>query len=184
MDINDLTIVLANYNQSLGSPAAGMAAVPEPGVLALVAAGSVGLLACSVVAETQIGLSPHYARRGFDVSSLPDGFLCRVFGVAECRAHATVTYTFTALTPAGSERAAYPLAMNVVNGAPQAAGVTGGGTTNVNQGYPCLWGSAGGTGANVLSYISGGGDKGKVFAIDSAGGCRGKHPNRRARAPH
>ena len=47
VDINDLTIVLANYNQSLGSPAAGMAAVPEPGVLALVAAGSVGLLACA-----------------------------------------------------------------------------------------------------------------------------------------
>jgi T5SS/PEP-CTERM-associated repeat protein len=46
VDINDLTIVLTNYNTSVGASAAGIGgAVPEPGVLALVAAGLVGLLA-------------------------------------------------------------------------------------------------------------------------------------------
>jgi hypothetical protein len=45
VDINDLTIVLANYGQSVGASGAGIAAVPEPGALALLAAGSVGLLA-------------------------------------------------------------------------------------------------------------------------------------------
>ena len=44
VDINDLTIVLANYGQSEGASAAGLAAVPEPGMLALLAAGVVGLL--------------------------------------------------------------------------------------------------------------------------------------------
>ncbi len=42
VDINDLTIVLANYNQTVG---ASLAAVPEPGALALLAAGLAGLLA-------------------------------------------------------------------------------------------------------------------------------------------
>ena len=84
-------------------------------------------------------------------------------------ADAAVTYTFTTLNPAGSDTQGYPLAMNLVNGDPQAAGVTGGGTTNLNQGYPCLWGTRGGAGTDVLGYISGGGDKGKVFAIDTRG---------------
>jgi hypothetical protein len=44
VDINDLTIVLAHYNQSFGS-AGGIAAVPEPSVLLLFAAGLAGLLA-------------------------------------------------------------------------------------------------------------------------------------------
>ena len=44
VDINDLTIVLAHYNQSFGS-AGGIAAVPEPSVLLLLAAGLAGLLA-------------------------------------------------------------------------------------------------------------------------------------------
>ena len=44
VDINDLTIVLTHYNQSLGASAAGMSAVPEPGTLALLAAGLAGLL--------------------------------------------------------------------------------------------------------------------------------------------
>ena len=45
VDINDLTIVLANYNQTVSASAGnGLAAVPEPGALALVAAGLVGLL--------------------------------------------------------------------------------------------------------------------------------------------
>ena len=33
--INDLTIVLCNYNQSLGSSGGDLSAVPEPGALAL-----------------------------------------------------------------------------------------------------------------------------------------------------
>ena len=45
VDINDLTIVLANYGQSIGSSATGTAAVPEPGMLPLTAAGLLGLLA-------------------------------------------------------------------------------------------------------------------------------------------
>ena len=44
VDINDLTIVLANYNQTAG---AGVAAVPEPGPLAILAAGLSGLFACA-----------------------------------------------------------------------------------------------------------------------------------------
>ena len=47
MDINDLTIVLAHFGHSIGSSAAGVAAVPEPGSLALVAAGLAVLLACA-----------------------------------------------------------------------------------------------------------------------------------------
>ena len=37
MDINDLTIVLAHYGQSVGSSAGPVAAVPEPGALLLTA---------------------------------------------------------------------------------------------------------------------------------------------------
>ncbi len=44
VDINDLTIVLANYNQ-VGAPAGGISAVPEPGALAALAGGLLGLLA-------------------------------------------------------------------------------------------------------------------------------------------
>jgi T5SS/PEP-CTERM-associated repeat protein len=47
VDINDLTIVLTNYGDTSGSSAAGMAAVPEPAGLSLLAAGLVGLLACA-----------------------------------------------------------------------------------------------------------------------------------------
>ena len=40
VDINDLTIVLAHYGQSVGASArAGLSAVPEPSILALLAAG-------------------------------------------------------------------------------------------------------------------------------------------------
>ena len=45
IDINDLTIVLTHFGQSIGSSAAGMAPAPEPGSLAVVAAGLAGLLA-------------------------------------------------------------------------------------------------------------------------------------------
>ena len=45
VDINDLTIVLAHYNETAGSSAGPIAAVPEPSVLLLLAAGLAGLLA-------------------------------------------------------------------------------------------------------------------------------------------
>ena len=45
VDVNDLTIVLANYGRSIGWSAAGAAAVPEPSTLLLAA---VGLAALSV----------------------------------------------------------------------------------------------------------------------------------------
>ena len=44
MNVNDLTIVLANFGETAG---AGMAAVPEPASLGLVAAGLAALLACA-----------------------------------------------------------------------------------------------------------------------------------------
>ena len=47
VDINDLTIVLAHYDQTAGSSAGGLAAVPEPGAIALLTAGMAGLLACA-----------------------------------------------------------------------------------------------------------------------------------------
>jgi hypothetical protein len=48
VDINDLTIVLANFGRSTGAGAAGLAAVPEPDALALVAAAALaGLAACA-----------------------------------------------------------------------------------------------------------------------------------------
>ena len=45
VDINDLIIVLANYGHTVGASGAGIAPVPEPGALALLAAALVGLLA-------------------------------------------------------------------------------------------------------------------------------------------
>ena len=45
VDINDLTIVLSNFGKSSLLWPGGMAGVPEPGTLALIAAGLVGLLA-------------------------------------------------------------------------------------------------------------------------------------------
>jgi hypothetical protein len=45
VDINDLTIVLANFGQTAGASAAGLAAVPEPGTLVLVVASLLGMLA-------------------------------------------------------------------------------------------------------------------------------------------
>ena len=44
VDINDLTIVLANYGYSTSGSGASLAAVPEPGALAMLGAGLVGLL--------------------------------------------------------------------------------------------------------------------------------------------
>ncbi len=45
VDINDLTIVLAHYNDSVGAAAGGLAAVPEPSVLLLMAGALAGMLA-------------------------------------------------------------------------------------------------------------------------------------------
>jgi hypothetical protein len=45
VDINDLTIVLAHYGNTIGSSPAGMAAVPEPSSLLLLGAGVLGQLA-------------------------------------------------------------------------------------------------------------------------------------------
>jgi hypothetical protein len=45
VDINDLTIVLANYNTSDASPAAAIAAVPEPSGLVLIGVAVAGLAA-------------------------------------------------------------------------------------------------------------------------------------------
>jgi uncharacterized membrane protein len=45
VDINDLTIVLAHYGEPLGSSGAGLSAVPEPSSIVLLAAGLVGILA-------------------------------------------------------------------------------------------------------------------------------------------
>ena len=45
VDINDLTIVLANYGKTTGSSAAGMSAVPEPSSMMLLA--TVGLAAAA-----------------------------------------------------------------------------------------------------------------------------------------
>ena len=45
VDINDLTIVLAHYNQSIGASAGGyLSAVPEPSSLVLVGLGLFALL--------------------------------------------------------------------------------------------------------------------------------------------
>jgi hypothetical protein len=44
IDINDLTIVLSNYNTTYGS--AGIKAVPEPSCLVLLSVGAIGWVAC------------------------------------------------------------------------------------------------------------------------------------------
>ena len=49
VDVNDLTIVLAHYNDSVSASGGGLAATPEPGTLLLVAAGVTSLLTCGVV---------------------------------------------------------------------------------------------------------------------------------------
>ena len=43
MDINDLTVVLANYGQTAGASAGGMAAVPEPSTFVLIGVGAISL---------------------------------------------------------------------------------------------------------------------------------------------
>ena len=83
-------------------------------------------------------------------------------------ASATSMYTFTAMYPAGSDTQAYPMAMSLVNGVPLTAGVTGGGNANFNQGYPCIWNSAG-VGTDVISYIPGSPTRGKAWAMDTSG---------------
>jgi hypothetical protein len=46
VSIADLSVVLTNYDKTYGGGAAGIKAVPEPGMLSLLAAGLVALLAC------------------------------------------------------------------------------------------------------------------------------------------
>ena len=53
---------------------------------------------------------------------------------------AAVTYTFTEMYPAGSDTQAYPMAMNLVNGVPLAAGVTGGRPDELESGLPVYLG--------------------------------------------
>ena len=45
VNVNDLTIVLSHFGQTLGLPAADAAAVPEPACAVLLAIGAVTLLA-------------------------------------------------------------------------------------------------------------------------------------------
>ena len=45
VDVNDLTIVLANFGQTLGASAGRMAAVPEPSSLMLIGLGIAALVA-------------------------------------------------------------------------------------------------------------------------------------------
>jgi hypothetical protein len=45
VDINDLTIVLANFGY--GVTAAGIKAVPEPSCIVLLGVGAIGLVACT-----------------------------------------------------------------------------------------------------------------------------------------
>jgi hypothetical protein len=45
VDVNDLTIVLTNFGQSLAAPSPGLSAVPEPSVLLLLSAALLALLA-------------------------------------------------------------------------------------------------------------------------------------------
>ena len=47
MDINDLTIVLANLHTSIGAGERGIKAVPEPTTVLLAGIGLVALLACA-----------------------------------------------------------------------------------------------------------------------------------------
>ena len=49
VDINDLTIVLANYNATLG---VGLAAVPEPSCVVLLGVGTVSLMAFALRKRT------------------------------------------------------------------------------------------------------------------------------------
>ena len=45
VDVNDLTIMLSNFGEGIGSGRAGPAAVPEPGAMAVLVGGLIGLLA-------------------------------------------------------------------------------------------------------------------------------------------
>ena len=54
VDINDLTIVLANYNKTFGASAGPTAAVPEPSALLSAAGGLLGLLVCARRKRTEV----------------------------------------------------------------------------------------------------------------------------------
>ena len=63
MDINDLTIVLANYNKSSGASAGGIQAVPEPGSLVLLAAAVLRGLAGTPGGSGGSGSRGNFGRR-------------------------------------------------------------------------------------------------------------------------
>ena len=67
-----------------------------------------------------------------------------------------LTYTFTTLSPAGSDTQSCGTAMALVGGVPTAVGYGGeeGGTQSVKNGDPVTWNSAG-TGTNILTQIPG-----------------------------
>ena len=61
VDVNDLTIVLAHFGQAVASgPVIGLGAVPEPGVLLLLAAGLTGLLTLGLAAEQRRFHNPKF----------------------------------------------------------------------------------------------------------------------------
>ncbi len=81
-----------------------------------------------------------------------------------------LTYTFTTLSPAGSDTQSCGTAMALVGGVPTAVGYGGeeGGTQSVKNGDPVTWNSAG-TGTNILTQIPGPPAHAMVWGIDGAG---------------
>ena len=73
VDINDLTIVLADYGQSSGSSALGLSAVPEPAALALLAGGFLALLVCGARRKWPIGAGVRKTSDGRQPQNQEDG---------------------------------------------------------------------------------------------------------------